>query len=205
MTDSTGGHRCPECGAPRGQDNTPSCDCTRRASDALRDARTAEQAAAEDFDPLRIRPYVDLAGAGAGADGGKTEPLPVAQPATMPLRAVPEPAGADAEPGDAYGTSPDPGESRRRRPRWALVLSVAGAVIGILAVAGFASGLFSHVTPTRDGAAPEDVRESVPDVTPGAGSPSAAPVTSRAPTSAVPSASAGASVSPTAPPSRTAS
>ncbi|MGW7422007.1 peptidoglycan-binding protein [Streptomyces sp. NPDC054813] len=243
MTDTTGGHRCPECGAPRGADNTPSCDCTRRASDALRDARTAEQAAAEDFDPLRIRPYVDLSGAGTGtgadggagteagadggtrtrtkadseaearaderatagaggraaADGGKTEPLPVVEAATMPLRAVPEPEPA-LPPSDL--TQP-----RRRRPRWVLVLSIAGAVFGILAVAGFASGLFSHVTPTRDTAAPKDVRASVPDVTPSTGSPSAAaPVTSAgAPAPPVPSASAGVSASPTASPSRTVS
>ncbi|MYS25958.1 peptidoglycan-binding protein, partial [Streptomyces sp. SID7804] len=56
------GNPCPECGAPRNGDNTPSCGCTRRAADALRDTRTAEAAAAEDFDPLRIRPYVDLNG-----------------------------------------------------------------------------------------------------------------------------------------------
>ncbi|MEU0069378.1 peptidoglycan-binding protein [Streptomyces sp. NPDC006332] len=54
------GHLCPECGTPRAADNTPSCGCTQRASEALRDARTAEAAAAEDFDPLRIRPYVEL-------------------------------------------------------------------------------------------------------------------------------------------------
>ncbi|MEV6761400.1 hypothetical protein AB0N16_12265 [Streptomyces sp. NPDC051105] len=132
MTDTTGAHLCPECEAPRGADNTPSCDCTRRASDALRDARTAEQAAAEDFDPLRIRPYIDLSGGGAEADGGKTEPLPVVEAATMPLRAVPEPEPAPP-PSDL--TRP-----RRRRPRWVLVLSIAGAVFGILAVAGFASG-----------------------------------------------------------------
>ncbi|MEV0636022.1 peptidoglycan-binding domain-containing protein [Streptomyces sp. NPDC050619] len=69
MTEPTG-HRCPECGAPRGADNSPSCGCTQRASDALRDARTAEAAAAEDFDPLRIRPYVELAGAREGDDDG---------------------------------------------------------------------------------------------------------------------------------------
>ncbi|MGI5375064.1 peptidoglycan-binding domain-containing protein [Streptomyces sp. CA-251387] len=46
-------------------------------SEALRDARTAEAAAAEDFDPLRIRPYVEL----EGGDGREGE--------TMPLRAVP--------------------------------------------------------------------------------------------------------------------
>ncbi|MEV5317376.1 peptidoglycan-binding protein [Streptomyces sp. NPDC052687] len=82
------GHACPECGAARGTDNTPSCGCGPRASEALRDARTAEQAAAEDFDPLRIRPYVELDGAGAPVvtpSSGDVEP-------TMPLRPVePEP------------------------------------------------------------------------------------------------------------------
>ncbi|MFB0617109.1 peptidoglycan-binding protein [Streptomyces sp. AGS-58] len=51
---------CPECGAPREPDHTPSCDCTARAAEALHETRTAEAAAAEDFDPLRIRPYVSM-------------------------------------------------------------------------------------------------------------------------------------------------
>ncbi|GGL67628.1 peptidoglycan-binding protein [Streptomyces fumigatiscleroticus] len=54
------GHPCPECGAPREPDGTPSCACGRRAAEALREARTAQAAAAEDFTPLRIRPYVEL-------------------------------------------------------------------------------------------------------------------------------------------------
>ncbi|WP_149825570.1 peptidoglycan-binding domain-containing protein [Streptomyces tailanensis] len=53
-------HICPECGTPRASDGTPSCGCARRVSDAHLEARTAEAAAAEDFDPLRIRPYVEL-------------------------------------------------------------------------------------------------------------------------------------------------
>ncbi|GAA5000145.1 peptidoglycan-binding domain-containing protein [Streptomyces siamensis] len=65
MTDPNG-HVCPECETPRAPDGTPSCGCAQRASDALRDARTAEAAAAGDFDPLRIRPYVELGAAGAG-------------------------------------------------------------------------------------------------------------------------------------------
>lgn len=59
MTGSSG-HACPECGTPREADRTPSCDCTARASEALHRARTADAAAAEDFDPLRIRPYVEV-------------------------------------------------------------------------------------------------------------------------------------------------
>ncbi|WP_309141697.1 peptidoglycan-binding protein [Streptomyces griseicoloratus] len=93
------GHPCPECGAPRRPDNTPSCACGPRASDALRDARTAQAAAAEDFDPLRIRPYVELDGSGEGA-GPASAPTPSAAQdpdATMSLRAVGDrPAGTEA-------------------------------------------------------------------------------------------------------------
>ncbi|MEU9410018.1 peptidoglycan-binding domain-containing protein [Streptomyces sp. NPDC048281] len=197
MTDATrsGGHQCPECGTPKGPDGSPSCDCNRRTADALRDARTAEQAAAEDFDPLRIRPYVaieadadaDAGDRAAGADGdgdraadadaGETAPLPVvtepsavpvAAEATVPLRAV----AADL-------VEAAPARPSRRLPRWALLAAVAGAVVGIFAVAGFAGGLFAHVTPERDTAGPADVRESVPDVTPSTASASAAaPATS---------------------------
>ncbi|MFJ6831540.1 peptidoglycan-binding protein [Streptomyces sp. NPDC091209] len=82
MTEPTG-HVCPECAAHRAQDGTPSCACTRRASDALRDERTAEAAAAEDFNPLRIRPYVELgtehsghSGGGRGPNAGTGDPDP---------------------------------------------------------------------------------------------------------------------------------
>ena len=51
----------------------PSCACARRASDALRDTRTAEAAAAEDFDPLRIRPYVELDEAEPDGTNGRTQ------------------------------------------------------------------------------------------------------------------------------------
>ncbi|MEV7982966.1 peptidoglycan-binding protein [Streptomyces sp. NPDC086519] len=220
MTDTTEGHQCPECGAPKEPDGSPSCDCNQRTSDALRDARTAEQAAAEDFDPLRIRPYIDVerAEADAGTGGGQTEPVPAAGEPTVPVPAaaeptvpvpamaeptVPVPAAAEPEPGSVSGVEPpyDDGpegspEEPRRRSRWPLLLSVAGAVVAVLAAAGFVSGLFSQLTPARDGAAPQDVRESVPDVTPSTASPSAAaPVTSSSPSA---SASASASASPSA-------
>ncbi|MFD5741850.1 peptidoglycan-binding protein [Streptomyces massasporeus] len=68
------GHPCPECGAPRQRDNTPACACTHRAAEALRDARTAQAAAAEDFDPLRIRPYVEIDAGASGGPGGGTTP-----------------------------------------------------------------------------------------------------------------------------------
>ncbi|WP_406168449.1 peptidoglycan-binding protein [Streptomyces sp. NBC_00996] len=67
--------------------------------------------------------------------------------------------------------SPEPGppavpdeRSRPRHRRRTAVLGVAGAVVAVVAAAGIASGLFSYDTPVRDGALPEDVRASVPEV-----------------------------------------
>ncbi|MEV5434527.1 peptidoglycan-binding domain-containing protein [Streptomyces sp. NPDC052682] len=219
------GHPCPECGAPRQPDNTPSCACTERAAEALRETRTAEAAAAEDFDPLRIRPYVELEGGTAGPPAADTTALLPADPAatppadpTVPLPAVapevsapratppgsrpPYPAsgpgsadttaGADTgttattarhetatPPRDhtgvtattapydtgitataaAYGTGARPRPRRRRTA----VLAAVGALVGVVAAAGYASGLFSYETPSRDTALPDDIRASVPD------------------------------------------
>ncbi|WP_229911165.1 peptidoglycan-binding domain-containing protein [Streptomyces aurantiogriseus] len=194
---------CPECGALRAPDNTPSCTCAQRASEALRDARVAEAAAAGDFDPLRIRPYVELGeqGPGAGTEDSAasdvTAPLPSVSDATMPLRAVnpsgpaPEtaalptplaPTGSppsatdlslfeagDSDRGGAYADRERP-RGRRRRT---LLIASAAAAVSVIAAAGFASGLFSYEKPTRDSAAPEDVRAAVPDTSTSAASPSA--------------------------------
>ncbi|MEV7283718.1 peptidoglycan-binding protein [Streptomyces sp. NPDC093252] len=192
--DSPEGHRCPECGAGRGPDNTPSCACGRVASDALRDARTAEQAAAEDFDPLRIRPYIDLNGTAAAA---AATPAPAPQPppaggqapdpdATMTLRAVsaplpmevptpvpgPDPGHVEAFEGgsgaagpSATGAFPDRvAPGPSRRRRKGLLIAAGGAVVTVLAAAGFAGGLLSYDKPSRDTAMPDDIREAVPDV-----------------------------------------
>lgn len=181
------GHSCPECGAPKGPDNTPACDCAQRAAEVLRDTRTAEAAAAEDFDPLRIRPYVDLGAAPADATMPLRSPEPepgpgpepaASAPATRPMRAV-EPDRS--EPEDRLG---EPGSPAPRRRRTVLVCTGAAAA-ALLAAAGFASGLFSYDTPSRDGAAPQEVRESIPDVTSSApAAPSSAPAAPPARTSA---------------------
>ncbi|OLZ69427.1 hypothetical protein AV521_18055 [Streptomyces sp. IMTB 2501] len=201
MSDS-GGHTCPECGAPRGPDRSPSCDCAERAAEALRETRTAEAAAAEDFNPLRIRPYVEVDGphpdrppeahptpgipgtgtrpvSGVSPDAA-TGPVPAAE-TTLPLRLTAGPSTADLrmfEGGgaDGPGARPGPvGEPPRRRARRTVLLSVAGAGAAVVAAAGFASGLFSYHTPSREPAA-QEVRESVPDVsTPGSASPTASP------------------------------
>ncbi|MFJ5308944.1 peptidoglycan-binding protein [Streptomyces sp. NPDC088350] len=212
------GHICPQCGAPRAADGSPSCGCTQRASDALRDARTAEAAAAEDFDPLRIRPYVELDGnpqeqpalgvsAAPEADAGETVRLSAVEE-TMPLRAVtPPPAApntADLSLFETGGnlpeapTHPDP----PRRHRRTVLLAVAGAVVAVTAAAGFASGLFSYETPSRDEAAPQDVRASVPTVSRSAApvSPSRSGSTSVEPTSASPTPSLSTSPSPSTSP-----
>ncbi|MFL5998924.1 MAG: peptidoglycan-binding domain-containing protein [Streptomyces sp.] len=199
------GHRCPECGAPRGADNTPSCGCTQRASDALRDARTAEAAAAEDFDPLRIRPYVDL--------DDETAPVPKA-PApdvTMPLRVPAPPAipsrtdlilfEVEAAPSAPGRTTDGPPRRTRRRT---VLLATAGAVVTVAAAAAFAGGLFTYESPVRDEAARGDVRPAVPDTTTTAAtaSPSTATASVR-PSPAPPSATASASPSNSPSPSRT--
>ncbi|MEU6800302.1 peptidoglycan-binding domain-containing protein [Streptomyces neyagawaensis] len=164
-------HICPECFAPRAMDGTPSCGCGRRAAEALLETRTAEAAAAEDFDPLRIRPYVELGDAG---DHG--EP---AEAATMRLAAFRAPrttAPADDRtrpltvppPAPSSGPSSTPARPRSagRRRRTGLIVALAGtAAAGVVAAAGLLSGLFSYEAPERNGALPDDVRASAPDTT----------------------------------------
>ncbi|MGW1544184.1 peptidoglycan-binding domain-containing protein [Streptomyces sp. NPDC002309] len=239
-------HQCPECGTPRGADNTPACACGERAAEALRDARTAEQAAAEDFDPLRIRPYVALhpthsappehpeptTPAAPGSPEALTEPvaepsLPHDPPAPTPAPAPTPESPQAAEPEPPQATEPPqapepphgphraahPGPHRAPHPgRRRTILLATAAVLAVTATAGFAGGLFSYDPPARDSAAPESVREAVPQArttpptpTPSATAPSAAPATrSPSPTAAPsPSASPSASASATQPASPT--
>ncbi|MEU2566666.1 peptidoglycan-binding domain-containing protein [Streptomyces althioticus] len=127
-----------------------------------------------------------------GTTRPKADDLGLFDDATRPLRAVS--AGAAAPRSEAAAP-------RNRRRRGALI-AASGAVVAVLGAAGWASGLFSYETPSRDTAAPDDVRASVPDVSseapsaePSSGAPSASPDAS-ASTSESPSASASASESP---------
>lgn len=329
------GHPCPECGAPRQRDNTPSCACTHRAAEALRDARTAEAAAAEDFDPLRIRPYVEITGpTGSGRDvpagenaasrqgaegregherheglsgdvrpagpaanaeaagsvgaagaaaaspvpssaegaptseaapaggtvGTVTTPAAPAPPASSVPAGSSVPPASSAPPGsptDADATTPfhpvdpdataalpvaadttalsaplvpgtsepsvtdlrlfdgsgaepgapeadGPGADRPRRRRRTALVAAAAACVGVVAAAGYATGLFTYESPSRDTALPDDLRASVPDAPPSSaasvspeGTPSAGPSSpSASPASPSPSASASPSPSP---------
>ncbi|MEV6111606.1 peptidoglycan-binding domain-containing protein [Streptomyces sp. NPDC052109] len=219
MTESEG-QACPECGAPRGADRSPSCDCAERTAEALRETRAAEAAAAEDFDPLRIRPYVDVTAPHPLSGTERHTPLPPTpgpppETETRPVPAVPGPSarqehtwagtGGGGSMGDGNeglgAVAVEGGEPGRRRPPRTVLLSVAGAGVAVVAVAGFAGGLFSYHTPSRDRAA-QEVRESVPDVnTPDPTSPTAAAAPT-APRSSVPSPSASATrPSPSATPS----
>ncbi|MEV8558875.1 peptidoglycan-binding domain-containing protein [Streptomyces sp. NPDC051917] len=196
------GHSCPECGAPRGPDLSPSCDCTERVAEALRESRTAEAAAAEDFDPLRIRPYVKVEA------GETTLPLrPSEEPPSTADPGVQRPEGARdgastrdpaaIAPATARQPDDDPPRPDRRGARRTLLLSAAGA----LAAAGVAGGLLSYHTPSRDRSA-QEVRTSVPQVsTARPASPTAPPASPAVPRSPVPPPAA--SASPPSPPSPT--
>ncbi|MFE0332175.1 peptidoglycan-binding domain-containing protein [Streptomyces sp. NPDC003753] len=200
------GQACPQCAAPRRGDGTPSCGCTRRAAEALQEARTAEAAAAEDFDPLRIRPYVELGdetvrlgavpeepGATVRPGAVPEEPDATVRPgavsdepdATVRSAAVPEvttalPAVPDVE--DRAAAVPADAEPRPRRLRRAVLLATGGAMVAVVAAAGYASGLFSYDPPKRDGALPQEIRASVPEASSPAGtSAPAATVSAAAP------------------------
>ncbi|MET8767319.1 peptidoglycan-binding domain-containing protein [Streptomyces sp. NPDC004658] len=193
------GTTCPECGTPRGPDNTPSCDCTARASEALRETRTAEAAAAEDFDPLRIRPYVEFPvmrpnqeeAPPAPPAGTAPPPPPQEAPASSPPAQAPAPLAPAAGP-DASTAGTGAGRPSRRSRRTVL-LAAGGAGAAVVAVAGFA--LFSYQAPARDRAA-QEVRESIPGTTTRAPSSAAAPAPPVASRPPLPSPSATADPSP---------
>lgn len=180
---------CPECGAPRAADGTPSCACAHRAAEAHLESRTAEAAAAEDFDPVRIRPFVAVGEEPADSEGdperpsltrdlaivGDTLPTPVAEPATEETLVV-------AAPG--------------RRNRRTVIVAGTGAAVAVLVTGGFVGGLFSYVGPARDGSVAGGVRAGVPEEAPPSSGPSAISPTSTA-------TSAPSSVPPTSSPSVT--
>ena len=153
---------CPECGTPRASDGTPACSCGRAASDARREARTAEAAAAEDFDPVRIRPFVELGG--ASEETAEPDDIPAPVFSSSATRAV-EPGLTDVPRPDADERHPQDTGARAgsRRGRRTLLITGAGAALAILLMGAFVGGLFSYDSPSRGGALPDDVRAPVPD------------------------------------------
>ncbi|MDX3128984.1 peptidoglycan-binding protein [Streptomyces europaeiscabiei] len=186
---------CPQCGMPRAADGTPACSCGRLASEAHRDIRTAQAEAAEDFDPVRIRPFVkvgDDSDPVAAAQAGEREPQPgVPEEGDAPTAAPAEPHHAPAAPFDdetLLGEQPPsgeqppldeqpfvdeqpPGDRTRAGRRWRR--AVLGAAVGAVAAAvlvtvGIIGGLFSYEAPSRDGSGPEDIRAGLPEAAAGA-------------------------------------
>ncbi|MEU2250312.1 peptidoglycan-binding domain-containing protein [Streptomyces sp. NPDC019224] len=244
------GHICPECGTESRPGTGPDCACAsrpaygatggpghvtdperaaeqQRVADEHHAGRFAEMAAAEDFDPLRIRPYVTLGGDTAAA--APAAPPPGAPhlygtegdgATTMPLFLDPAgPAPEAGGPADPSGTAllltgPEPVPPRRRKP-FAAVLAGA-AVVTVVGAAAFIGGLFDgdddgkadldHALPSTVASLPEESGEPSPSTTSSASAlPSrpASPSSSAAP-SATASASASASASATASRSATA-
>lgn len=219
--------RCPECGTSREPGSAPACGCTERAADAARDARSADAAAAEDFDPLRIRPYVTLPEPGAAEEAAPEPPGPPPSP-VLPPEAVTPPRSADvglftpgapgrsglsAGPlsGAQEATSPSPlpyddapvPEPEPRRGRTGLYAGV-GAVVAVVAVAVLAAVLLSPDKPQRDQALPDLPTRAVTAPSDSA-TEAPPPSTASAAPSAPPSPSASSSASPEASPSPTAS
>lgn len=249
------GHICPECGTDNRPGTGPGCTCAprpahggaafaqqpagqhhlsdeERAAEQQRIAeqhhaeRSAQMAAAEDFDPLRIRPYVTLGGedatvAGAGPSrerGHAPDGQPGDAATTMPLfldPAGPGPLPGTTAPGHPAGlsgpallmTGRDPVQPRRRRPFAALV--AGAAVVTVVGTAAFVGGLFDGGRDREadlDQALPSTVA-SLPEegIEPSASaSASASPSASRS-ASGSPSATASESASASASPSASAS
>ena len=191
---------CPECGAPRAADGTPSCTCAHRASEAHLESRTAEAAAAEDFDPVRIRPFVEV-GEEPADPAGEPEPTGL----TSDLSEVTE-AGTEAEqePLRQSAEEPPADSAPDRRRRRTVIVAAAGAAAAVLVTGGFVGGFFTYDGPSRDGSVAGGVRAGVPESQPSssapsvaASSPTATSTQSSPPPSASPSAEAGDSASPT--------
>ncbi|WP_329233379.1 peptidoglycan-binding domain-containing protein [Streptomyces canus] len=191
---------CPECGAPRAADGTPSCTCAHRASEAHLESRTAEAAAAEDFDPVRIRPFVEVGEEPADPVG---EPEPAGL--TSDLSEVTE-AGKDAEQEPLRQSSEEPSADSipDRRRRRTVVVAGAGAAAAVLVTGGFVGGFFTYDGPARDGSVAGGVRAGVPESQPSssgpsvtASSPTATSTQPSRPPSSSPSTEAGDSASPT--------
>ncbi|MER7563961.1 peptidoglycan-binding domain-containing protein [Streptomyces sp. NPDC097941] len=182
---------CPECGAPRAADGTPSCTCAHRASEAHRESRTAEAAAAEDFDPVRIRPFVEVGEEPADPAGEPEQLAPAGDLSATALVPVDAGPATREEP-----RVPSPADSAPHgRGRRNLIVAGAGAAVAVLVTGGFVGGLFTYDGPSRDGSVAGGVRAGVPEAPPSSSAPS---VTASSPTATSTRSSAPPSSSPTA-------
>lgn len=130
------GQLCPECGTPRDAYGRPGagCDCSERAAIA----------AAEDFDPLRIRPYVALEEPDGAVpsippppplygDGDRSEGTDPAETMQLSLPGLRTTAGGVA--------AADPERTGGRRTFATVALTAAA--VAVIGTASFAGGLFT--------------------------------------------------------------
>ncbi|MGW0737903.1 peptidoglycan-binding domain-containing protein [Streptomyces sp. NPDC002851] len=202
---------CPECGTPRGPAAAPACGCGRRVADAALAARSADAAAAEDFDPLRIRPYVslpDVSGPEASPPEAEDvqkdvrdtqeevrdrqedvqEDVPHREPVS---ESEPEPV---SEPEPEPEPAPNPGREPRR-PSRKVLLATAGTVAAVAIAAAVLLALIQEpgdqraLSDRKTGAPltlgpstpPDAIRKTAPRPTVSRRSPSPAPTRSVAP------------------------
>ncbi|WP_405651671.1 peptidoglycan-binding protein [Streptomyces sp. NBC_00019] len=189
MSQSTG-PACAECGTPRPADGSLACSCARRASDAHRATRMAEAEAAEDFDPVRIRPFVEIGDDAASPDVYATSEESETDPADQPAggredATSPHVDNPDVPPSD------DNAQNSPRRRRIALGTGV-GAAAAVLLTGSFVSGFFWYDSPDRDGSLSGGVRAGLPDeqstpIDPSSPNPSASTTSAQPSPSASPS------------------
>lgn len=197
---------CPQCGTPRATDGTPACSCGRLASEAHRDVRAAQAEAAEDFDPVRIRPFVQVGDDGEPQATPATGEVPptagdAGRARTDEQAATDEQAPVDAQAVGEERALPDERDAGGRRRRGvALAAGVGAAAAAVLVTAGIIGGLFSYEAPSRDGSGPDDIRGGLPEA---AEAQEASRSATPSPTGSTASPSGTATASPTATPTET--
>ncbi|MFF4276713.1 peptidoglycan-binding protein [Streptomyces sp. NPDC001536] len=170
----------------------------------------AEAEAAEDFDPVRIRPFVEIADDAASSE----TPADAEEPADQPPRPFPELGEARASSSteapehaspshldkpDALPSDDNARNSPRRR-RIALGTGV-GAAAAVLLTGCFVGGFFWYDGPDRDGSSSGGVRADLPDEHPTATAPSSPnPSASTSPAQPSPSATSSPDTTSTAEP-----
>jgi hypothetical protein len=164
--------------------------------------RAAQAEAAEDFDPVRIRPFVQV-----GDDDGEPHGTPPSVEELPPTTgeaaraAADVPTPVDDVDADVDAQRSDGRESGgRRRRRVALAAGVGAAAAAVLVTGGIIGGLFSYDAPSRDGSDPDDIRAGIPDA---AAAQEASRSATPSPTGSTASPSGTASTSPGATPTTT--
>lgn len=142
----------------------------------------------EEFDPLRIRPYVRLP---------DPEPDPADEVVGAAYTTAPLPAVTVSEP--AAAPAPPPPPPRRRRPF--TVIGGGVAAVAVLGTAAFAGGLFSAGDSVRDKSLPAPATSAPDEPVPSPATSSASATPSASPSTARPSRSAASSASPSPTPS----